>query len=286
MRSDGSRAPRARIRWFKLPEECRGQGVIAEYRDGNLLYIYPWRNMHYIGPTDTLFDGYEDEVRATDEEIDFLLDEVNHLLPGLGGLTRDALCFTWAGVRLQTSYSASAMGVCGRVVHGLTGDGMPGMLALTGSNIITHRLSGRELCTAVKARLAPSGTPALLSYDAKPLEPAPESPNLLNHWDGARLAHLRQAAGREHPVNLADLLFRRLGAGWTETMARPGAATATLRCQRRDRSVSWPISWASASLAISPISRFSPTRPWPKWECRPTPSNGPTGAARTWIALA
>ncbi|MBT5413639.1 MAG: FAD-dependent oxidoreductase [Rhodospirillaceae bacterium] len=210
----------------KLPEECCGQGVIAEFRDGIPFYIYPWRNMHYIGPTDTLFEGDEDEVRATDDEIDYLLDEANHLMPGLGGLTRSDLCFTWAGVRPQTTDPGDSMGARGRRIHDLAEDGMPGVLALTGGNIITHRLSGRDLCAAVKARLSPSGSPAPLSYDAKPFAPAAESPSLLNHWDGARLAHLRQAAEREHPVNLADLLFRRVGAGWTETMAREGAHKA------------------------------------------------------------
>ncbi len=210
----------------KLPEDCRGQGVITELRDGNPFYIYPWRNMHFIGPTETLFEGDEDEVRATDEEIDFLLDEANHLMPGLGGLGRADICFTWAGVRPQTSAPGYPMGVRGRQVHDLTEDGMPGILALTAGNIITHRLSGRDLRAAVKARLAPSRPPQALSYDAKPFDPAPESPALLNHWDGARLAHLRQAAEKEHPVNLADLLFRRVGAGWTETMAREGAQLA------------------------------------------------------------
>ena len=211
---------------IKLPEECRGQGIIAEFRDGLPFYVYPWRDMHFIGPTDTLFEGDEDEVRATDDEIDYLLDETNHLMPGLGGLSRSDIRFTWAGVRPQTHDPDDSMGIRGRRLHDLAEDGMPGILALTAGNIITHRLSGRELCAAVKARLSPSGSPAPLSYDAKPFAPAPESPSLLNHWDGARLAHLRQAAEREHPANLADLLFRRVGAGWTETMAREGAQKA------------------------------------------------------------
>lgn len=210
----------------KLPDECRGQGVFTELRDDNPFYIYPWRNMHFIGPTDTLFEGDEDEVRATDDEIDYLLDGANHLMPGLGGLTRSDLCFTWAGVRPQTTDPEDSMGARGRRIHDLAEDGMPGVLALTAGNIITHRLSGRDLCAAVKARLTPSRSPQALSYDAKPFDPAPDSPALLNHWDGARLAHLRQAAEKEHPVTLADLLFRRVGAGWTETMAREGAQKA------------------------------------------------------------
>ena len=44
--------------------------------------------------------------------------------------------------------------------------------------------------------------------------------------DRARDADLRHAAEHEQPVTLEDLMFRRVGAGWTETMAREGARVA------------------------------------------------------------
>jgi glycerol-3-phosphate dehydrogenase len=209
----------------KLPDECRVHGIFSEYRDGNPFYIYPWRGMHYVGPTDTLFEGDEDEVRATREEVDFLLEEANHLLPGLG-LRRSDICFTWAGVRPQTNDPNLRMGARGRVIHDLASDGMPGVLALTAGNIITHRLSGRDLCAAVKQRLAPSMKPTPLSYAAKLHSRDESSPALLNHWPDVRMSDLRYAAKHESPVVLADLLFRRVGAGWTETMAREGAQAA------------------------------------------------------------
>ncbi len=209
----------------RLPPECRTLGIITEYRDGGPMYVYPWRDMHYVGPTDTLFTGDEDDLHATGEEIDFLLDEVNHLLPGLG-LGRDDICFTWAGVRPQTHDPNSAMGERGRVVHDLAADGMPGAIALSAGNIMTHRRSGADLTAAVRGRIAPSGAPRALSYAAKPFPDDEASPALLNHWPGAKLAHLRHAAAHEHPTSLADLLFRRVGAGWTGTMAREGARKA------------------------------------------------------------
>ncbi len=209
----------------RLPPECRTLGVISEYRKGGPMYVYPWRDMHYIGPTDTLFTGDEDDLRATEEEIDFLLDEANHLLPGLG-LGRGDICFTWAGVRPQTHDPRSETGERGRVVHDLAADGMPGALALSAGNIITHRRSGADLTAAVRSRLAPSGTPRALSYAAKTFPEDESSPALLNHWPEAKLAHLRHAAAHEQPVNLVDLLFRRVGAGWTGTMAREGAQVA------------------------------------------------------------
>ncbi len=211
----------------QLPPECRRYGVITSYRDGNPFYIYPWRGMHYIGPTDTLYEGDADsEVTATEEEIRFLIDEANHLLPGLALKPKDVL-FTWAGVRPQTYDPDVAMGLRWRRMHDLGDAGMPNVLALTAGNIITHRLSGRELCQAVSARLRPSGPQKTLSYAAKLAPGRESSPSLLNHWTGATIEDLRHAARHEHPVTLVDLLFRRVGAGWTATMAREGARHAS-----------------------------------------------------------
>ncbi|MCX7354343.1 MAG: FAD-dependent oxidoreductase [Alphaproteobacteria bacterium] len=208
----------------QLPPECRTLGIITSYGDGNPLYIYPWRGMHYIGPTDTLFDGdVNDEIVATEDEVAFLLSEANHLLPGVNLKRKDVL-FTWAGVRPQTYDPEIPMGRRWRHMHDMTEDGMPNVFALTAGNIITHRFAGAELSQAVSARVTPSGAPREISYATK-LKPD-GGPRLLNHWDGATLGQLRHAAAHEHPVSLTDLLFRRVGAGWTATMAREAAGRA------------------------------------------------------------
>lgn len=208
----------------RLPPECRALGIITSYRDGNPFYIYPWRGLHYIGPTDTLFEGdVNDEIVATEDEIAFLLAEANHLLPSVNLKRKDVL-FTWAGVRPQTYDPEIPMGRRWRRMHDMTGDGMPNVFALTAGNIITHRLAGVELSQAVSASVKPSGAPREISYATR--LKADNSPRLLNHWDGATLGQLRHAAAHEQPVSLADLLFRRVGAGWTATMAREAAPRA------------------------------------------------------------
>jgi glycerol-3-phosphate dehydrogenase len=65
-----------------------------------------------------------------------------------------------------------------------------------------------------------------LSYAAKTYPRAEDSPAFLNHWPEARLSDLRHAARHEHPVTLQDLMFRRVGAGWTATMGREAARKA------------------------------------------------------------
>ncbi|MHB1219884.1 MAG: FAD-dependent oxidoreductase [Alphaproteobacteria bacterium] len=209
----------------QLPPECRTYGIIASSRDGNPLYIYPWRGMHYVGPTDTLFDGDEDDVYATGQEIDFLLDEANHLLPSIALARKDVL-FTWAGVRPQTYDVNIAAGKRWRKLHHLADEGMPNVFNLTAGNIMTHRLAGREICAEVMKHTRASGRKQEISYKAKPYPRAGVSAALLNHWPEAKLSDLRHAAVHEHVVCLRDLMFRRVGAAWTATMGREAARRA------------------------------------------------------------
>ncbi|MGH6953627.1 MAG: FAD-dependent oxidoreductase, partial [Alphaproteobacteria bacterium] len=209
----------------RLPPGCAAYGILSHNSRREPYYLIPWRGLHYVGPTDTPYEGDIDDVRATEDEIEGLIAETNGLLPGLG-LERADVLFSWAGVRPLTYDPEKSMGVRGYVFHDLGRDGLDGMFAMTSSPLLSHRLAGRRLAREVARRLSPSGRPKELSYAAKPFHEAGASPALLNHWPEAKLAHLSHTAAEEDPVTLADLLFRRVGAGWTETMGREGARLA------------------------------------------------------------
>ena len=228
----GDRPVKDRVRGTKgshivvrLPPECAELGICTHTREHNPMTINPWRGLHFIGPTDTPYTGDLDDVRASEDEIEHLLSETNALLPG-ADLRREDVCFTWAGVRPLTHDPETNGSVRGYRLHALAEEGMPNAFALTSGPILSHRIAGRKLRDAVARSVAPTGTPGEISYRAKCFPAAEPSPHLLNTWDGARIADLRHAAEHEQPVNLVDLLFRRVGAGWTESMAREGARTA------------------------------------------------------------
>jgi glycerol-3-phosphate dehydrogenase len=210
---------------FRLPPECADMGVIAHTKAREPHYVIPWRGMHYAGPTDTKYEGDIDNIHATEEEVEHLIEETNHMLPGLG-LRRKDVFFSWAGVRPLTYDPDLPMGKRGHTLHDLKDDGMPGVFAMTSSPIQSHRFAGRLLAKAVGGYAQPSGTPQQIDYRAKPYPREGASPALLNHWDGARISDLHHAAKNEQPATLVDILFRRVGAGWTETMAREGARRA------------------------------------------------------------
>jgi len=209
----------------RLPPECAAYGIATLNRRREPFYCIPWRGLHYFGPTETLYEGDPDDVRVTDEEVDGLIDEANHLLPGLALDRRDVI-YTWAGVRPLTHDPAQPMGARSRELHDLGADGLPGLFALTAGPVMTHRLAGAEVVRALARRVPPSGPRREPSYASRPLPCDPSSPPLSNQEPAVRFADVEYAVEREHAEGLADVLFRRVGVGWTESMGREGAHIA------------------------------------------------------------
>jgi glycerol-3-phosphate dehydrogenase len=151
---------------LQLPPECREYGIATINRLNEPFYCVPWRGLHYVGPTETLYDGDIDEIRPGEAEIEGLLDEASHLLPG-AGLQRDDVLFAWAGVRPLTYDPELPMGARSREIHDLAADGLPNVLAMTAGPVMTHRSGGETIAAAVAQRIAPSGALQALSYAAR-----------------------------------------------------------------------------------------------------------------------
>lgn len=209
----------------QLPPECVDNGIVTFNRKQEPLYCIPWRGMHYFGPTETVYEGNLDDIRAEDDEIDSLLAEGNHLLPGLK-LKRSDILFTWAGVRPLSYDPALPMGKRSRDVHDLADAGMPGVYAMTAGPVMTHRSAGTEMVELVQGRLKPSGSERPVNYAARKFPDDQNSPPVVDDWTDAKFADLVYAAKHEHATNLVDLMFRRVGAGWTKTMGYAAADKA------------------------------------------------------------
>lgn len=211
----------------QLPPECANNGIVTFNRRSEPLYCIPWRGMHYFGPTETVYEGNLDDIRADDTEIESLLAEANHLLPGLK-LKRSDILFNWAGVRPLSYDPALPMGKRSRDVHDLGAAGMPNVFAMTAGPIMTHRSAGTEMVDLVRGKIAPKRPARPVDYSARKFPDNQNSPPLLDDWTDAKLADLAYAARHEHAINLVDLMFRRVGAGWTRTMGYNDADKAAM----------------------------------------------------------
>jgi glycerol-3-phosphate dehydrogenase len=201
----------------KLPPEMSNYGVVSINRIGLPFYAIPWRGMHYFGPTETHYRGQKDNVTATDEEISFLLDETNHLLTGLG-LTRQDILFTWAGVRPLGADEKFPEGKRSREIHDLGDQGLANMFAMTAGPVMTHKSAGKELLDVVRSRVRPSGPKRTLRHSARSFPDDPMSQPLFDQFPHIKKSHVSYTAENEMPETLVDLMFRRLGLGWTSTL--------------------------------------------------------------------
>jgi len=225
----------------QLPPECADNGIATINRLNEGFYCVPWRGMHYFGPTETLYEGDPDDTGPTEDEIRWLVDEANYLLPSLN-LKRSAVIFAWAGVRPLTFDPALPKGKRSREVHDLASDGLPNVFAMTAGPIMTHRSAGTEMVEVVRKRVAPTGPARPVAYAPRRFPDKQNSPPLLDDDTTVKLSDLRHAVRYEHVANLVDLLFRRVGAGWTRSMAADAAPSAA-------RAVADILGWDEARIA-------------------------------------
>jgi glycerol-3-phosphate dehydrogenase len=171
---------------FKLPDACRGHGFAAMSTIGRPFYCMPWRDLHFFGPTETLYEGDPDDVYADEADIAFLMRETTHLFPNFK-LTREDIVSTWAGIRPLTHDPAMPMGHRSRRIYDLADEGLPGGYALTNGSLGAHRKTGEDLLAEL-AKYLP--TP-----QAKPVSSVAD-------------------VGLEHAVTLEDMMARRKGLVW------------------------------------------------------------------------
>ena len=227
---------------LRLPDTFRDQGIITLNRKmEEPVYLVPWRQgLHYMGVTETVYDGDIDDIHASKEDVDWLLAEFNHLLPDLPR-TRDDILYTWAGVRPLTYDPGLAKGARSREIHDHEKNGLPGLFSMTAGPVTTHRSAGQELCAKIATRISPSGNPQTPHYTAREMGCDSTSPALLNNYDAVRLADIERVAREEHVTSLIDVLTRRTGLVWTESGAREGA-------QRAAQTLAEVLDWDSARV--------------------------------------
>lgn len=132
------------------------EAVYAEaVGDGRPYFVVPWNGLYLIGTTDTRYDGDLDDVVATDEEIAYLIDETNRLIPG-AALSAEQVLYTYAGVRPLPAPGVGSKerdeGAITRshVIHDHAGRDVPegerveGLLSIVGGKITTYRRLAEE----------------------------------------------------------------------------------------------------------------------------------------------
>lgn len=81
---------------FTAPHAVNNAIVLFAERDDRLFFVIPWLGYAWVGTTDTDFDEDLDQVRATRDDVEYLLESVKEVFPKADW---DTIFFTNAGVR-------------------------------------------------------------------------------------------------------------------------------------------------------------------------------------------
>jgi glycerol-3-phosphate dehydrogenase len=126
--------------------------VVAQAVDGRQVFIMPYQNETWIGTTDDDYYGDLDDLWATQDEILYLQEAVERLLPGI---KKQRLIGTRVGVR-NTIYG------WGQTEDDLSRRyeiidhaplGAPGLYSLAGGKLASYRIQSQEAADAVCGRL-------------------------------------------------------------------------------------------------------------------------------------
>jgi len=119
--------------------------------DGRVMFILPWGEVSYIGTTDTDDRGSPDEIRATGEDVIYLLRSANALFPQARLAPKDVIS-TWAGLRPLLAPEKSATPAQVSREHRVV-ESASGMLTIAGGKLTTHRVMGRDVVDRVAQKL-------------------------------------------------------------------------------------------------------------------------------------
>lgn len=121
--------------------------------DGRLVLVIPWMGRYLIGTTDLRFDDDPGEARCDADEMDYLLGEVNELIP-TAKLTPADVLFTYSGVRpLPYAPDVEEWEIPrSHVLHDHAPD-LPGLITVVGGKLTTYRQLAQDAIDDVFKRL-------------------------------------------------------------------------------------------------------------------------------------
>ena len=129
---------------------------VEAQEDGRPYFIVPWNGRYLIGTTDIRYEDDLDYVEASEEEIQYLIEETNRVIPE-ANLTRGDVLFTYSGVRpLPYQPEGAEGGVTRRHLlydHVEKDPKIEGLISTIGGKLSTYPTLAREMVDEVYKKL-------------------------------------------------------------------------------------------------------------------------------------
>ncbi len=169
--------------------------IFSVPRDGRHIFLIPWGDFTLIGTTDTDYHSDLDSPAATLDDVEYLLEAMQHTFPG-AQIKHDDIISTFAGLRPLVSASGSPSALSRE--HVIV-ENQSGLITIAGGKLTTHRLMGEQLTDRVQKRLAEEfGVHARSGCRTKePLEGAQIERMRASGADEAAGKHLVEAYGSD-----------------------------------------------------------------------------------------
>ena len=185
-----------------------GALTLLSPRDGRVLFVLPAEAHAIIGTTDTYTTSSPDDVRASNEDVHYLLDAANTFFPA-AHLSPDDIVSAWAGIRPLLSTGGDVPSSVSRE-HAIV-TSAKGLVSITGGKLTTYRVMASDVVRIVLAALKQTPGPdrarslPLPGGDFGALEPLVASAAALTR-DASLARHLVTSYGTRWPRVWEEIL--------------------------------------------------------------------------------
>ena len=129
---------------------------IEARRDRRPFFIIPWNANYLIGTTDIRYEGDPGEARIDEDEIDYLVNETNRVIPK-ALLSRESILFTYSGVRpLAFARGQGEQSITRRHFIHDHSPRVSGLLSIVGGKLTTYRSLAQQAVDQVFKKLGRS----------------------------------------------------------------------------------------------------------------------------------
>ena len=165
--------------------------------DGRPFFVIPWNGLYLIGTTDIRYDGSPGEVRASLEEMDYLITETNRVF-SQAGLTVDDVHYAYAGVRpLPHQEKGPESAITRKHIVRVHNDTARNLVSIVGGKLTTYRRLAEEAVDCA-ARILGRRVPKCRTADT----PLPGGWGLDDARDALRGIPALSADGAERLLNV------------------------------------------------------------------------------------
>src|SRR5205085_5063159 len=138
-----------------LDRRLSNYGIICKAVDGRDVFVMPHEDSSIVGTTDDDFYGDPDDLYVTSDEVEYLMQAVEHTFPAV---RQARVLRAWAGVR-PTLYAYGPLEDAlsrDHRIHDHEKDGAPGFFTIVGGKLASFRAMAQEAVDAVARRLGNS----------------------------------------------------------------------------------------------------------------------------------